>query len=342
MWRKLIARECLACLLTLMGAAAAAGADYYAGRTIDFVIGGDVAGGYDIYARLVGRHLPRFMPGHPTIVPKNQPGAGSARAASYLYSLAPKDGSVIGALFPGAIMGPLLDEHAQTLFDPSKFAYLGSGINATRVCITHASSKIKRFEDALARKTIMGASAAGASTRDYVTMHRKATGALFELVAGYKGSADILLAMERGEVDGMCGFDWSSLKSQRPDWVAKREVNILIQTNLEPDPELTHLGVPQTWSYLKSESDRAPIELIISQQVFGRPYVAPPGIAAEPLAILRAAFSATMRDAEFLADAARARVDVAPSSGEKVQQLIEKLYAAPASVLDRARDLLKP
>ena len=180
-------------------------------------------------------------------------------------------------------MGPLLDDRAQALYDPTRFQYLGSADNATRVCISHARSRVRSFEEALAHKAIMGASAAGGSTRDYANMHRKTTGAMFELVAGYKGTADIFLAMERGEVDGMCGLDWASLKSQRPDWVRDKTVNILVQVGLEPDAELTRLGVPQIWKYVKSEDDRKAVELIIGQQVFGRPYLAPPGVAAEPL-----------------------------------------------------------
>jgi tripartite-type tricarboxylate transporter receptor subunit TctC len=337
--RAIAASTLLVCCLTAEPAAAA---DFYAGRTIEFLIGGDVGGGYDIYARVVARHLHRFIPGNPTIVPKNQPGAGSGRAASFLYSVAPKDGSVIGAVFPGAIMGPLLDDRAQALYEPTKFQYLGSADNATRVCISHARSKIKRFEDTLTQKTIMGASAAGGSTRDYVNMHRKTTGAMFELVAGYKGTADIFLAMERGEVDGMCGLDWASLKSQRPDWVRDKTVNILAQVNLEPEAELSRLGVPQIWKFIASEDDRKAVALIIGQQVFGRPYLAPPGIAGEPLKILRTAFAATMQDKEFLADAERTRIDVVPSTGEKVQQLVEQLYATPKATVERAKDLIKP
>ena len=222
-------------------------------------------------------HLPRFIAGHPAIVPKNQPGAGSGRAAAFLYAVAPKDGTAIGAVFPGAIMGPLLDDRAQPPFDPTRFRYLASADNATRLCVTYGRSTTRSFDDALRRKTIMGASAAGGSTRDYVNMHRKSTGAQFEVVAGYKGTAEIFLAMERGEVDGMCGLDWTSLRSQRPDWLRNKRVNILAQVNLEPEPELTSLGVPQIWRYIVGSDDRKAVELIIGQQVFGRPYLAPPG-----------------------------------------------------------------
>jgi hypothetical protein len=188
----------------------------------------------------------------------------------------------------------------------------------------------------------MGASAAGASTRDYTNMHRKSAGAMFEVVAGYKGSADILLAIERGEIDGLCGYDWSSFKSQRPGWVRNRTANILVQVSLEPEPELTKLGVPPIWKYVKSDEDRKAVELIISQQVFGRPYLAPPGVPAERVKILRDAFTATMEDKDFLADAERNRIDIVPSSGARVQDLVEKIYAAPKAVVERAKELVKP
>ena len=334
----LVAAAVLAGLMT----APAAAADFYAGRTIDFVIGSDVGGGYDIYARAIARHLGRFIPGNPGIVAKNQPGAGSARAASFVYSVAPKDGTVIGAVFPGVIIEPLLSERPQALFDPVKFQFLASADNATRVCATHERSKIRTFEEARKQKAVMGGSAAGASTRDYVNMHRKSMGALFELVTGYKGTSEILLAMERGEVDGLCGFDWSSLKSQRPAWLRERKVNVLLQVNLEPEDELTRMGIPQVWPYIKDDTDRKAVELILGQQVFGRPYVAPPGVPAEQIAILRTAFMATMRDKDFLADAEKARIDVAPSSGEKVQALVERLYATPKAIVERAKDLVRP
>ena len=317
-------------------------ADYYAGKTIDLIIGGNVAGGYDIYARVVGRRLGRFIPGHPTIVAKNLPGAGSARAAAFLYSVAPKDGSVIGAVFPSVMISPLLEDRTQALFDPTKFQYLAAAENATRVCITHARSATKSYAEALERKTIIGATATGGATRDYATMHRRASGAKFEPATGYRGSADILLAMERDEVDGLCGLDWASLKSQRPDWIASKTVHILVQDNLEPEPELTALGVPQFWQYVGNEEDKRAVALIIGQQVFGRPYLAPPGMPAEVTQILRAAFSATLQDKDFLADAERTRIDVAPSSGERVQRLVEELYATPKRIVERAKELVRP
>jgi tripartite-type tricarboxylate transporter receptor subunit TctC len=315
-------------------------ADFYAGKTIDFVVGADVAGGYDIYARAIAKHLPRLIPGNPTVVVKNLPGAGSAKAAAFIYSVAPKDGTAIGALMPGAIIDPLL-AGASAQYDPTKLQYLATADSGTRICATLINSKIKTYDDAKANKAVMGASAAGGSTRDYVLMLRKTTGAQLDLVTGYKGTADIGLAMERGEVDGLCGWDWASLKSQKPAWLTDHQVNILVQISLNPDPELTKLGVPQLWKYIAKEDDRKAVELVVSQQVFGRPYIAPPGLPAERLKILRDAFEQVMQDKEFLADADKARISIEPLNGEKVQAVVTKLYATPPAIVAHAKELIQ-
>jgi tripartite-type tricarboxylate transporter receptor subunit TctC len=317
-------------------------ADFYTGKSIDLIIGGDVGGGYDIYARTLARHMSRHIPGNPTIVPKNLPGAGSGRAAAQIASVAPKDGTVIAAIFPGVIVAPLLEARAQALFDPTKLEYLASADSGTRVCVTFQNSKIKTFQDAQQNKTILGASAAGGSTRDYGAFLKKLVGMKAEIVSGYKGTADILLAMERGEVDGLCGQDWSSLKSQKPDWIRDNKINILVQMGLEPDAELSQKGVPDVWTFVKNEETRKVIELIVAQQIFGRPYIAPPGTPPEQVKILRAAFMATMQDKQFLEEAEKVRIDIAPSSGEKVQQVVQNLYASPKHIVERAKDAVQP
>ena len=329
-------------LCAALSVTTAKAADYYAGKKVDFVIGSDAGGGYDIYARNIGKHLGRFLPGSPVVLPRNMPGAGSGTAAAALFRLSPKDGTVIGALFPGVIVGPLLEDRAQNLFDPNKFEYLATADSGTRVCITGPMSKVKTFEDAQKQKTIIGASAAGGSTRDYAAFHKNAAGAQFDIVSGYKGTADILLAIERGEVDGLCGLDWTSLKSQRPAWLEQKTVNILVQDGMESEHELDVLGVPSIWKFISKESDKAPVELIVSQQVFGRPYVAPPGVPAEQVKMLRDAFEAVMKDEAFLADAKQGRLDISPLRGEKVQDVVAKLYAAPKDVVQRAKQLITP
>jgi len=317
-------------------------ADFYAGKTIDFEVGADVGGGYDIYARTVARNMGRHIPGNPTIVVKNMPGAGSGRTAIFISNVAPKDGATLGALMPGAIIGPLLDDKVETQFDPTKVIYIGSADAGTRVCATYQSSKIKTFDDARRERTILGGTNAGGATRDYGYLHNHTAGTKFDVVAGYKGTADITLAMERGEVDGMCGWDWSSLKSQKADWLRDHKVNLLVQVGLDPNPELTQMGVPELWKFIDNAENRTITELVVSQQIFQRSYVAPPGTPGEQIATLRQAFDATMSDPQFLADAETARIAITPLSGAKVQEIVQKLYATPKAIVERARQVIKP
>jgi tripartite-type tricarboxylate transporter receptor subunit TctC len=337
--------RCAAAVIAVAASLAAAPAvanDFYAGKTIEFIVGGNVGGGHDVYARTLARHLPKYIPGSPTILVKNMPGAGSARAASFLYAVAPKDGTVIAALYPGAIMVPLLEDNAQGLFDPTKFHYLASAENGTRVCATFERSKIKTFAQAIAQKTVLGASAPGGSTHDYAHMHKKTADANFHIVAGYKATLDLALDMERGEIDGMCGWDWSTAKAQKPDWLRDNKVHILVQVNMEPDAELTKLGVPDVWQFVKREEDRKAVALVVSQQVFARPYVAPPGTPSERVTILRRAFDAAMQDKTLLAEAAKARIDISPYAGVKIQKLVESIYTSPKATVERAKAIIKP
>ena len=320
----------------------AAAADFYAGKTIELQVGADVGGGYDIYARAVARHLGRHIPGNPNVVVKNMPGAGSGRTAIFISNVAPKDGATLGALMPGAIIGPLLDDKTDTQFDPTKVIYIGSADAGTRICATYQNSKIKTFEDARKQKTILGATAAGGATRDYGYLLNHTAGAKFDVVAGYKGTAEITLAMERGEVDGTCGWDWSSVKSQKPDWLRDHKINILVQVGLDPNPELTKLGAPELWKFIENDDDRKVAEMVVSQQIFQRSYIAPPGTPAEQINTLRTAFDATMSDPQFLADADTVRIAITPLSGAKVQEIVQKLYTTPKPIVERARQVIKP
>jgi tripartite-type tricarboxylate transporter receptor subunit TctC len=323
--------------MLMLSPAAARAADYYSGKSIEMLIGAPAGGGYDIYARALARHLGRHIPGQPTIVPKNMPGAGSARAAAYISAIAPKDGTAIAAVTPGAVMAPILDEKSEALFDPTKVLFLGTANNGTRICLSRAGSQIKTFDDALMHKAAFGGISTNESTREYGYMHKKTSGARYDVVSGYGGTAEIALALERGEIDGACGWDWSSLKSQRPDWIRDNKVNLLLQVGLEPNPELARMNVPSVFKYVNSEEDRKAVELIISQQVFLRSYILPPELPARLLDMLRAAFDATMADRQFLEDAERTRIDIAPLPGAKVQELVRKLYETPKDVVMRAR-----
>lgn len=320
----------------------AAATEFFAGKTIDFVIGGDAGGGYDLYARAIGQVLGKHLPGKPILVPRDMPGAGSANAASALFHTLPRDGTAIGALTPGAVIRPLLDSRLKNLFEPAKFNYLGSADSGARVCITWGASKIKTYQDALQQTTIMGASAPGASTTDYAHMHIRATGAKFNIITGYVGTVDIFLAMERGEVDGMCGIDWSSLQTERPDWLRDKKINILVQDGLKPDPLLTEMKVPFVRDFIVNKTDIASVDLILTPQVFARPYVAPPGTPADRISVLRDGFAATFKDSAFLAQAKRQRLEIEPVFGEDLQAVVSKLYQTSSLAVTRAQELLAP
>lgn len=324
----------------LMAASPARAADFYAGKTLTFIVGADTAGGYDVYARAIAKHLARFIPGAPTVVVQNMPGAGSGKAAAYVYSIAPKNGITIGALMPGVIIDPLLQKHSTGGFDATKFTYLGSADSDARICVTGPSSKIATFDQAMSQKTVIAASQTGGATSDYAYMTKNATGANLDIVNGYKGTAAMLVAIERGEAEGICGIDWSSFKTQRPQWLRDKTAHVIIQAAAGPNAELAALKVPDLMSFVKSDLDKQAVSLITGQQVFSRPYVAPPGVPAAQAKILRDAFAAVLHDPKFLADAEKARLSIHPATAETVQQTIEKLYASPANVVQRARALI--
>jgi tripartite-type tricarboxylate transporter receptor subunit TctC len=317
-------------------------ADVYAGKTVNFIVGTDFGGGFSIYARAIGKYLGRHIPGNPTVVVKNMPGAGGSTASAWLYRIAPKDGTAIASVSPNAILGKLIDE-GQTQYDPTRFHYLAGAERGTRLCMTFRHSKVKTFDDARVHKAIIGATSAGSPTREYAAMHKHAAGAKFEIVSGYKGPPELFIAMERGEIDGVCGLDWSALKSQQPDWLRDKKLNLLVQGALDPDPELAALGVPTPWSYIKDDVDRRAVALMVGfQQAFGKSYMAPPGVPAEQIGILRAAFDAVLRDKELLAEADRLRIEIVPQTGAGAQRMVESAYSAPANVVERLKKIVEP
>ncbi len=335
-----VALIALVVVLTSSGHTASA-ADYYAGKTVELIVGGGAGGGYDIYARAVARHLGRHIPGEPAIVVKNMPGAGSAKAAQYITNIAPKDGTSIAGIMPGAIMSPLLDDRTTPLFDPTKVVYVGTANNGTRVCVSLKGSKISGMDDAQKIKAKFGSSGQNDSTFEYGNLHRHTSGALWDMVTGYRGTPDMGLAMERGEIDGVCGWDWSSFKSQKPDWLRDNRVNVFLQVSMEPHPELTKMGVPTVFKYVKGEEERKVVELVISQTIFHRSYIAPMGTSPQQIETLRKAFDDTMKDPQFLADADKMRIDIDPLPGAKVQEVVARLFATPKDIVERARKAIR-
>ena len=326
--------------MVIASAVSAPAQNFYEGRTVSIVVGTEAGGGYDIYGRAVARHIGRFLPGKPVVIVQNMPGAGSGKAAEYLYALAPKEGATIGLIFPGIIVEPLL-QPGKFRFDPTRFEYLGSADSGTRLCVTHRSSKIKTFDDALKLPSNFGGSAFGSSTTDYAQLLINLAGAKFRIVNGYKSSIDTVLAAERGEIDGLCGYDSSSFRAQKPDWFNTPEAHMILQAALEPFPELTRLGVPHIWQYVSGEN-RKIAEVILAQQEFHRPFIAPPGVPADRLALLRTAFMATMNDADFLADATKMKLTISAKDARAVTELVRQMYASPPELVAKVNKALKP
>jgi tripartite-type tricarboxylate transporter receptor subunit TctC len=314
-------------------------AQFYKGKEISLVIGSSAGGGYDTYARTIARHIGRYIPGNPTIVPQNMPGAGSNKAGGYVYSLAPKDGTAIGAFFPGIILQPLIG-NVPTPHDPSNFIYLGSANSDAYMCVARKDAAVQTFKDLLTHVLIIAGSTEGATTHDLPVIENNLLGAHFRIVSGYPGMRENTMAIEQNEVQGVCGYGWASLESQHPEWLTRGFINILVQESVKGYAKLNNMGVPRTYDFAKTDEQRQILELIYSQGVFGRPYVLPPGVPADRVAALRKAFMEALHDKTLLAEAAGMKLDVDPMSGDELQALVAQLYALPSSVAARTKQAL--
>src|SRR5262245_44866991 len=312
-------------------------AQFYQGKQVKVVVGSSAGGGYDTYARLVARHIGKYIPGNPAIVPVNMPGAASNTAAAYVYNAAPKDGTVIGALQTASVMDPLFGDRTRIQHDPAKFLYLGSATIDYYICLARSDAAVKSFADLLTTELVAGASAPGTSTRDFPVLLNNMVGTKFRIVAGYPGSREITLALEKGEVQSLCGFSWSSLQVQHPDWLKSGFIRVLAQEHDKGHPALNKMGVPLTVDFAKSPENRTIMELFYSSETFGRPYMLAPGVPAERAAALRKAFLQALADDGAKAEAHKLGLDLEPISGEELQALAEKIYATPAPVVERAK-----
>jgi tripartite-type tricarboxylate transporter receptor subunit TctC len=326
-------------LATLGGASPGLAADsveaFYKGKTMQLLIGFGPGGGYDLYGRAVARHLGRFIPGNPSIVPQNMAGAGSVRAASSLYNAAPKDGTVIGTFSRGIIVDTLLGAN-KGQFEAQNFGWLGSVTNEVSVCGFSRSSGIRTFDDMLTRDTTVGSSGQADDLGVYANVLRSVFNAKLKLISGYPGTADILLGVERGELGGLCGWSWSSLKSRSKKLYDSGEITVPVQLGLTPHEDLPN--VPLITKLTKDPAKVAVLELIFSRQTLARPFAAPPGIPPERLSALRTAFDATMKDKEFLAEAQKLDLEVRPVSGTEIDALVANLSKTPAEIRKLAAD----
>ena len=321
-----------ACLLVLCtGAATASAQDFYKGKTLNILVGFTAGGGFDVNARLLARHIGRHIPGNPSVVVQNMPGAAGLKSVLYVDAVAPKDGTVIDIFNFGNISDSrLMPERVKADF--RKFSWLGSISQDLTVCYVWHAIGIKTLAEAKGRGLIMGLTATGSSSDVNQRILREVFGVPVKQVAGYPGSAEERLAVERGELDGDCG-SWSSLPAE---WVDGRKIVPIIKSSEIELPGLPP-GVPYSVAIAPTERDRAIIKLLVAPGEVGRPFIASAAVPAERMQILRAAFDATMKDPQFLADAAKLRMPVLPKSAEEALKIVNEIYATPDDIVQAAR-----
>jgi tripartite-type tricarboxylate transporter receptor subunit TctC len=332
-----------ACIAAMCLAGANASAqsveEFYKGKTVTLLIGGGAGGGYDIYYRTLGRHLGKHIPGQPSIVPKNQPAAAGLAAASTLYTTSEKDGSTIGAFPNNVAMDPLFGNPGAR-YDPLKLNWIGSIGKLQNVCATWHTSPIKSIAQAKEREVIVAAAGATSNTALMPKVLNALMGTRFKVVAGYDPGSGLTMSIERGEAEGICGLSWSTMKASRPHWIKDHLLNVIVQMGIDKLPDLPN--VPAALDLVTDAEKRAVLTLILIRQEPGRPVAAPPGVPADRLAALRAAFEATLKDPEFVAEAEKLQMEIDPLTAAQMEKLLATAYATPKPIVDQAAALLEP
>ena len=312
--------------------------DFYRGKTVELYIGYTVGGGYDIYARTLARHIGKYIPGNPTVVPVNMDGAGSLRMTNWLYQAAPQDGTVFGTFARAAPFDPLFGNEDAT-FDAMEFNYIGSANNEVSVCGAMARTGIENFDQLKEQELIIGGTGDTADTVQFPKVLNAVFGTKLRIINGYPGGNDVVMAMERQEVDGRCGWSYTSVLSGSGAWLESGELNLLLQLSTAKHPAIP--DVPLVMDLVTNDDDRALLNLIFARQTLGRPYAAPPGVPEDRVAALRDAFMKTMEDPDFLAEAKALDLEITPVDGATVQELVEQAYAADPSVVERLNEILQ-
>jgi tripartite-type tricarboxylate transporter receptor subunit TctC len=313
-------------------------AEFYKGKNVELYIGYSVGGAYDLYARVLARHLGRHIPGNPTIIPKNMEGAGSLRLANWLYNVGAKDGTVLATIGRGTGFDPLLGSKGAQ-FQADKFTWIGSANNEVSICVAWKGSGITKFEDTMTKELIVGGTGAAADTDQFPRIINGVLGTKMKIITGYPGGNDVNLAMERGEVGGRGSNSWASWKSTRPQWLAEKKVIVLVQVGVTRNPELP--DIPTLQDLAKNEADRQVLTFISADTAISRPLVTSAGVPPERVEALRRAFDAAMKDSDFLAEAEKSKTDISPMTGEEAQKIAEATINAPAEVRSRASKLIE-
>jgi tripartite-type tricarboxylate transporter receptor subunit TctC len=336
-WPTLLRRLCAALpalFLTGTGARAETVADFYRGKTINVYIGVNVGGGYDFEARLLARFMKSHIPGNPTLVPQNMIGAGGIKMANFLYSIAPQDGTAIG-MFPNTLIAVQAVGTDGAQYDANKFAWIGSMTTSPLTLTTWYSTGVRTIEEARQRELVVAASNKGAITYTFPRMLNEFLGTKLKIVSGYQGNSTMVVAMERGEVDGVTN-SWDSWKSLNPAWLAEKKINLLVQT----EPKAKDLDIPSVQELARNEDDRKVIQLIVAGDALGKPLAASPNVPPERVQALRDAFDATIRDPEFIRAATAARIEINPIYGMALQDTVGKVLATPKHLAERAKAII--
>jgi tripartite-type tricarboxylate transporter receptor subunit TctC len=323
---------------TATPAAADEVADFYKGKTLEIYNGLSAGGAYWTYARTLAQHIGQYIPGNPTVILKTKAGGTSRVLANWLYNVAPKDGTVFGGLHERMGLEPQINPKG-IKFNGLKFNWIGSIAKQKSACITWHTSKVKSIKDALTTQAIVASTGTTATASVMPRMLNTMVGTKFKIIVGYD-IGEVFLAMERGEVDGMCGYGWASLKTQKPEWIRENKLNLLLQFAKEPHPEIPN--VPTMIDQVTKDEDKKTLEILFGTQDMGRPYAAPPGVPMQRVTALRRAFDKTVKDPAFLRDAKKALLEVDPITGEQVQALLTELYAFPPELNKRVASFRKP
>lgn len=321
----------------LTGARAQSVEQFYKGRQLTMLVFTGAGSTYDIYARVLARHIADHIPGHPAVVVQNMIGAGGLKVEQYIYRIAPKDGTVIGTIGRGLPFEPMLGQN-EVHVDPLKFTWLGSMNRDVSLAMSWHTSNIKTFAELQQHQLLVPGTGAGADSEIMPLAFNRLTGTKFKIVEGYRDTAVAALAMERGELDGLAYWSWSAIMAAHPDWVRDKKVNLLFHTGLKPIPEAP--SVPSIRNLVANPTDKAALTFLLAREIMGRPFLAPPDLPADRAAALRSAFAATLRDPAFLADAKRSRLDVAPVMGAEVDALLKDSANAPKNVIARVKEAL--
>jgi tripartite-type tricarboxylate transporter receptor subunit TctC len=320
--------------LPLPAAAQDAVADFYRGKQVTIMVGFTPGGSSSLYAQGVARHMGRFLPGNPSFIVQHVPGASGLVLANNLYNTVPRDGTAFGITGRTAPIEPLLGQ-ANAKFDGRRFSWIGTANVEYTTCIAWHTAPVKTLADAMTTELIVGGSGADATEVIFPKAANKRVGTKFKVVLGYPGSTELLIAMERGETQGFCGIGWTFVKLRKGDWLRDKKINILFQMALNKHPEI--LNVPAIIDHARTADDRKVFEFLFAPQEMGRPFFAPPDVPADRLAALRRAFELTLKDPQFLADAEKMGVEVQHVGGEAIQALLEKIYASPKEIIERAK-----